>query len=90
MPNAVLLVWDMASGRDGEDGSDGYMGYVRFLQRRGLWGTTLGASKSDDFNSHWPMLPTYRKMLKRFHESADTRHLTKADIVRITTGLEFA
>jgi len=51
----------------------------------GLDGGRYQELRRDDLNSHWPMLPKYRQMLTEWVESKDKRHLSKDDIIRITS-----
>lgn len=75
-------------GFDGNDNGDGpRLGYVRYLlDEEGRFGyvkKTIGRS-FDDFNSHMPMLDTYRYMLHEWERSADKYRLTRDDLLRIT------
>lgn len=43
--------------------------------------------RGDDFNSHAPLLPAYRRMLAEWEKSNDKNHLTQMDIIRITNAM---
>jgi len=57
------------------------MAYARYLRKNGKF-TNL--ESLDDFNSHCPMLATYRRMLNEWSRSDKKYQLTKDDIKRIT------
>ena len=66
-------------GFDGNDETKQYA-YARFLLH------TLDRwkeSKSEDLNTHRPMLPTYREMLARWRDSASCYELSRTDVQRI-------
>lgn len=71
------------AGFDGNNESR-LMGYTRyFFNYDG--GRFKELHRGDDFNSHIPMLATYRTMLREWNKSADKNAPTKDDIIRITT-----
>jgi len=58
------------------------MGYARyFCTSEG--GRFTDLDRGDDFNSHTPTLPRYRRMLSEWKKSADKNNLSKDDIIRI-------
>ncbi len=58
--------------------------YARFLiTRLGHWQEFKDAGNG--LNSHHPTLDRYRSMLRKWKASADQRHLTREDIIRIVT-----
>ena len=68
-------------GFDGNNEFD-QIGFVRYFL------STLGRYRElhhedHDYNSHCPMLPTYRSMLKAWNASGDRNKLNKADLQRI-------
>ena len=66
-------------GFDG-NGETKYFAYATFLmETQGKW----AESKEDPRNSHWPLLPWYRKMLQSWEESASKWDLTAEDATRI-------
>jgi uncharacterized protein len=72
------------AGFDGNDPIEGtMMAYTRwFCDSRG--GRFKELDRGDDFNSHAPLLGSYRAMLKEWEKSKDKNRLTKDDIIRIT------
>ena len=60
------------------------MTYARFYCLSG-GGRFPEVSRGDDFNSHFPMLPQYRRMLAEWKKSEDTNQLSAEDILRITS-----
>lgn len=57
-----------------------YLGYTRYIVNdEGRWPSLKGG----DFNSHVPMIETYKRRLGEWNKSADRLHLSKDDIVRI-------
>ena len=42
----------------------------------------------DEGNSHWPMLPIYKLMLREWHKSIDRYRLTKEDVIRIINAAD--
>lgn len=75
-------------GFDGNDNGDGpRLGYVRYLlDEEGRFDyikENIGKS-FDKFNSHMPMLETYRGMLMEWERSPDKYHLMRDDLMRIT------
>jgi transcriptional regulator with XRE-family HTH domain len=69
------------------DGDGPRLGYVRYLlDEEGRFDyikENIGKS-FDKFNSHMPMLETYRGMLMEWERSPDKYHLTRDDLMRIT------
>jgi|SRR5208282_4267186 uncharacterized protein YfbU (UPF0304 family) len=66
-------------GFDGNDEGEHY-GYATFLlEERELW----VESHRDDYNTHCPVLPEYREMLKEWKDSPDKFNLTAEDVKRI-------
>ncbi|MDP9379776.1 MAG: YfbU family protein [Chloroflexota bacterium] len=60
------------------------MGYTRFLVDQKQMFTDL--PRGDSFNSHIPLLNTYRRMLREWEQSTYKYNLTKDDIIRITSS----
>ena len=57
--------------------------YMRFLtEEQGKW-TELKKGTWNNFNSHMPMLDTYREMMERWEGSKEKHKLTADDIRRI-------
>ena len=73
-------------GFDGNDKVEGrYLSYARyFCNQEGGRFTEIG--RGDDFNSHWPALETYRRMLQAWNVSPDKYNLSQEDIIRITSA----
>lgn len=72
-PAAVFI------GFDGNEESRHYA-YARFLlEDRGLW----QESKGNSYNTHWPVLPDYREMLRVWHELPDQWDLNPEQIAAI-------
>jgi uncharacterized protein YfbU (UPF0304 family) len=72
---------------DGFDGNNEtkQMAYARyFCSLDGGRFTEL--DRGDDFNSHTPVLDAYRRMLIEWRNSEDRYHLSKDDLVRITSA----
>lgn len=42
--------------------------------------------RGDDFNSHFPMLDVYRRVLREWNKSVDKNNLSKEDLIRITSA----
>jgi len=68
----------------GFDGNNevSYMGYAEYFCRQGRFGSL----NIQDFNSHFPAIELYRRMLQAHRESKDKYHLSKADILRIAAA----
>ena len=62
------------------------MSYTRFLVDQKQMFTDL--SRADGFNSHVPVLDTYRRMLKEWEQSISKYRLTNNDIIRILASRE--
>lgn len=73
------------SGFDGNDPQEGkYMSYARFLCE--TQGKFEKLTKGDFFNSHFPSLEMYGRMLEEYNKSKSKGQLTKEDIIRITSA----
>ena len=57
-----------------------YMAYAQYLRERGSF---RELEHGDGFNSHFPMLSAYRKMLPEWRNSENEFFLSKDDIIRI-------
>jgi len=64
-------------------GFDGNNEIEQFSYARFIIQTQERFSESKHLNSHWPMLPTYRRMLRAWNKSVNPFKLTKEDIMRI-------
>lgn len=72
-------------GFDGNEEGEHYS-YARFLlEDRGLW----RESKSDNYNTHYPVLDAYRKMLAVWEALPNQFALTPEDIAEIVTHAPF-
>jgi uncharacterized protein len=74
-------------GFDGNDETK-QMGYVRYIVEQGNRFETL--DRGDNFNSHAPMLEPYRRMLREWNSSTNKMHLTKVDLIRITSAIRYS
>ncbi|AUX31951.1 MULTISPECIES: YfbU family protein [Sorangium] len=71
------------AGFDGNDDQESkLLGYVRYYCAPGERKYTE-LNKGDDYNSHTPMLSTYRTMLKRWHEMGKPVPLTTEQIQKV-------
>lgn len=61
------------------------MSYARFFCTEDGQPRFADLSKGDNFNSHFPILDRYRRMLTEWENSKDKYSLTKEDIIRITS-----
>lgn len=62
-------------------------GYTEHLIETGRWKEVLDTVEGTDFNSHSPMLPTYRAMLEEYQNLAHKKgKLTKEQIVQIVSA----
>jgi uncharacterized protein YfbU (UPF0304 family) len=69
------------AGFDGNDETR-LMGYAQyFVEELGRYSDL----DIEDFNSHMPSIGGYRLMLLAWKESTDVHHLTKEDLIRITS-----
>ncbi len=94
MYRALKAGYDKLDDKTGIDGRISFGGfdqneetaryeYVRFLiVDQGRW----EESNIPDLNSHWPMLESYRKMLREWHNSTDRMALTRDDVGRIISA----
>jgi uncharacterized protein len=82
---------DMSMEFDGFDGNNEtkYMAYTRFLIKEEGKFSQLDRSKETgrrfDFNSHFPVLPRYRLMLREWAKAKSKYDLSKEDIIRIAS-----
>lgn len=96
MHDALKTAYDALDNKGGVDarrikfsGFDGnnectHLGYARHVAaaENSRFAKLAG---HDSFNSHAPLLPLYRRMLKAWRASKDSQHLTKDDIIRVTS-----
>jgi uncharacterized protein YfbU (UPF0304 family) len=61
------------------------MGYARFFCIEDDHPRFADLNQGDNFNSHFPALERYRRMLTEWEISSDKYSLTKEDIIRITS-----
>lgn len=78
-------------GYDGNNECD-YLGYANYLVRNGYYSYLVGASK--DMNSHYHILPIYRRMLAKWHEirsikTDPTKILTKEEVSEILQAKKY-
>jgi len=71
-------------GFDGNEETK-YMAYCRYFCRHD-GGRFPELDRRDDFNSHFPMLDRYRRMLDQWRNLDKSHELTKADILKIVSG----
>jgi uncharacterized protein YfbU (UPF0304 family) len=81
---------EWATRFDGFDGNDEpkQMAYARYYCSLD-GGKFAELDRGDDFNSHSPTLDAYRRMLGEWQNSEDRYHLTKDDLVRITSARRY-
>jgi uncharacterized protein len=64
-----------------------YMAYARFLiEKQRKFEDVISQESSDKFNSHVPMMDSYKKMLEEWNRSPNKYKLTKSDIIRILSA----
>jgi uncharacterized protein YfbU (UPF0304 family) len=63
------------------------LGYLQFYCRKGSgnYERIVEDIRAEHFNSHAPLLGTYRSMVEEWKNSADRHHLTREDLQRITS-----
>jgi uncharacterized protein len=58
--------------------------YVAYLVKKGFYNDIL--NEENDYNSHFPMLTSYRRMLDEWNNSDNRNQLSKDDIIRIVNA----
>ena len=76
--------WSYFRGFDGNN-EGSYLGFTKFLiYKQDKFAEQLGyKDKSDDFNSHAPLMPIYRRMLDTWEAQGKSFQLTKESILEI-------
>jgi uncharacterized protein len=68
-------------GFDGNEEADYHSYAIFLLERRGLWKEL----HRDDYNTHCPVLPDYRKMLEEWRITGRSHHLSPEQMERIAS-----